>query len=352
MNVTIIVPSLNPDEKLEQVAHGLIDAGYKDIVIVNDGSDSEHMQPFLNLEKLSQCTILTHEVNKGKGRALKTAFSYIVQNRKDVEGVVTVDGDNQHQVKDITACAQMMIEDNDTLILGCRDFSGKDVPLRSKFGNKFTSFVFRTACGVNISDTQTGLRGIPFGYLNDMISIEGERFEYETNMLLSLKALNIPYKEHTIQTVYIAENETSHFNPIVDSIKIYKVILKFIFSSMAASLIDIVLFSVFITAIGSLVEPNMKVFVATFAARAISSMFNCIFNKRAVFKSNAPFFKILLKYYSVCIVQTMVSYLSVSGFSTLLSIEGGPLMVLTKIIVDLILFFVSFKVQRAWVYKE
>jgi putative flippase GtrA len=121
---------------------------------------------------------------------------------------------------------------------------------------------------------------------------------------------------------------------------------------MAASLIDIVLFSVFITAIGSLVEPNMKVFVATFAARAISSMFNCIFNKRAVFKSNAPFIKILLKYYSVCIVQTMVSYLAVSGFSTLLSIEGGPLMVLTKIIVDLILFFVSFKVQRAWVYKE
>lgn len=352
MNITIIVPSLNPDEKLEQVAHGLIEAGYEDIVIVNDGSDSEHLAPFLRLKELPQCTVLTHEVNKGKGRALKTAFTYLLENRQDIEGVVTVDGDNQHQVKDITACAKMMIENVDAMVLGCRDFSGKDVPSRSKFGNKLTSFVFRKACGVNISDTQTGLRAIPFKYLEDMLKIDGEGFEYETNMLLSLKTYNIPYKEHKIQTVYIEENQTSHFNPIVDSFKIYKVILKFMLSSMAASIIDIVLFSVFIAAIGNLVDANMKVLVATFAARAVSSMFNCIFNKRAVFKSNAPFMKILIKYYVVCIIQTSVSYGAVSGLSMLLNVEGGPLMVLTKVVVDVILFFLSFKVQRAWVYKD
>ena len=117
MNTTIIIPSLNPDSKLEKVVEGLVEAGYEDIVVVNDGSDTEHMEPFKRLGKLKQCTILTHEVNKGKGRALKTAFSYILENRKNIDGVVTVDGDNQHQVKDITACRDLMVKEENASIL-------------------------------------------------------------------------------------------------------------------------------------------------------------------------------------------------------------------------------------------
>ena len=236
MAVTIIIPSLNPDEKLEQVVTGLVEAGYEDIVVVNDGSDEAHKGPFERLGKLTQCTILTHKVNRGKGRALKTAFSYVLKNRMDIAGVITVDGDNQHKVKDIKACDVLLCKKKDRVILGCREFSGKDVPTRSKFGNKITSFIFRVACGMKISDTQTGLRAIPYKYLNKMMKIEGERFEYETNMLLSLNKKQIPYMERKIDTVYIEENQTSHFNPIIDSIKIYKVILKFMFSSIAASI--------------------------------------------------------------------------------------------------------------------
>lgn len=352
MKTTIIIPSLNPDTKLEQVVVGLVEAGYDDIVIVNDGSDEAHRAPFERLEKLSQCIVLTHEVNKGKGRALKTAFEYILKNRTDINGVITVDGDNQHRAEDIKACDRLMLEEKDSIILGCREFSGDDVPARSKFGNKLTSFIFKVACGVNISDTQTGLRAIPFKYLETMLEIEGERFEYETNMLLSLKKFDIPYSEQKIQTVYIEENQTSHFNPIVDSIKIYRVILKFMFSSIAASVIDIIMFSIFVWGIGDLLDNNSKVFVATFGARAVSSIFNCIFNKKAVFKSNAPFVKVLIKYYVLCIIQTAISYLSVAGLSALLSAQAEILLVLIKVIVDVILFFISYRIQKAWVYKE
>lgn len=122
MKTTIIIPSLNPDSKLEAVVGGLVEAGYEDIVIVNDGSDEEHLEPFKRLEKLEQCTVLTHEVNKGKGRALKTAFSYILENRRNIAGVITVDGDNQHKVPDIKACEKLMLEKRTQLFLAAEIF--------------------------------------------------------------------------------------------------------------------------------------------------------------------------------------------------------------------------------------
>ena len=351
MKITVIIPSLNPDEKLEKVVDGLINAGYEDIVVVNDGSDDDHRAPFDRIAALSPCTVLTHEVNKGKGRALKTAFEYIIQNREGIEGVVTVDGDNQHQVKDITACAERMIKEKDAVVLGCREFSGDDVPARSKFGNNMTRFVFRFACGVNISDTQTGLRAIPYSYLDKMLEVQGERFEYETNMLLSFKKFGIRYIEEKINTVYIEENQTSHFNPIVDSIKIYKVIFKFMFSSLASSVIDLVMFAILAWAISGLVDNNVRVLIATFGARVVSSIFNCIFNKTAVFKSNESMGKVIAKYYVVCVIQTTISYLVVAGLSALLNANASGLLTLIKMVVDVILFCISYRVQKTWVYK-
>ena len=109
MKVSVIIPSLNPDNKLVAVVDALLEEGFKDIIIVNDGSDEEHMAPFKEVAAHSECTILTHEVNKGKGRGLKTAFEFCLENRKDIDGVVTVDGDNQHRAKDIKKCSETMV---------------------------------------------------------------------------------------------------------------------------------------------------------------------------------------------------------------------------------------------------
>ena len=229
LKVSVIIPSLNPDNKLIQVVDALVAKGFDDIILVNDGSDKAHMQPFLQLKEYRQCTVLTHEINRGKGRGLKTAFDYCIANRPDIDGVVTVDGDNQHKAEDILNCCNKMIECKDKVILGVRDFSGDDVPPKSKFGNNMTSFVFKFVCGLNISDTQTGLRAIPLKFLPLFSQIKGERFEYETNMLLELKNSNIDFKQVPIETVYIEENASTHFNPIKDSLKIYGVIFKYIF---------------------------------------------------------------------------------------------------------------------------
>lgn len=349
MKVTIVLPSLNPDEKLNMVVHGLIKEGFTDIVIVNDGSDEAHMEPFRQASAHKEVTLLTHEINKGKGRALKTAFSYIIENRKDTAGVVTVDGDNQHTAHDIKACAEKMLENKDKVILGCRDFSSKDVPFKSKFGNVSTSLVFRLFCGIKISDTQTGLRAIPYKYLPLMCDTPGERFEYETEMLFTFKKNNIEFFEQRIDTVYIEDNASTHFNPIKDSIKIYKIIFKFVISSGASFLIDYGLFTLLVFLLGSL-ERGTRLFIATFAARAFSSICNYTVNRRAVFKSEAPVKQSLVRYYILCVVQACASYGLVYLLSHVCS-AGSALEAILKLVVDMFLFLISFRIQQRWVFK-
>ncbi|MDO5381798.1 MAG: bifunctional glycosyltransferase family 2/GtrA family protein [Eubacteriales bacterium] len=357
MKISVIIPSLNPDEKLICVVDSLIGEGFDDIILVNDGSDKEHMWPFEKLSSYSQCTILTHEVNKGKGRGLKTAFEFCMNNRRDCDGVVTVDGDNQHKANDIYNCCRAMVE-SDKVILGVRDFSGKDVPFKSSFGNNMTSFVFKLLCGLKISDTQTGLRAIPFKYLEDFCQVEGERFEYETNMLLEFNRKSIPFDQVPIETVYIEENASTHFNPIKDSIKIYKVILKYVFkktswkytlSSLASWVIDNALFNIleFIFAAMTL---SLRLLLCTGVARVLSSIFNFAVNRNIVFKSDKNIKTTIVKYYILWVCQLMASYGLVYLVSNVLSL-GYVLIAVAKIVIDLGLFVISYNIQKKWVFK-
>ena len=226
MNVTIIVPSLDPDEKLNLVVEGLLREGFDDIVLVNDGSHPDHLAPFETAAEHPEVTVLTHEVNKGKGRAMKTAFAWCLEHRPDIDGVVTVDGDNQHKPHDVRRCAEAMVAHPEKVWLGVRDFYQKDVPFRSRLGNTLTRNVVRLFCGVSVTDTQTGLRAIARRHLPLMCRVEGERYEYETEMLPALHEAGVGIDEVFIDTVYIDENQTSHFHPLKDSMKIYKVILR------------------------------------------------------------------------------------------------------------------------------
>ena len=222
-SLAIILPSLDPDEKFDRVVEGLVENGFEKIVIVDDGSDEAHQVHFEKAEAYPQCVVLHHGVNKGKGRALKTAFIYVRQNMPEVRGVVTIDGDGQHLVEDIIACGNVMLTEGNKVVLGCRDFDQPGVPPRSVAGNKTTSRMFQLCFGVRISDTQTGLRAIPTSLLDSFIEMEGERFEYETNMLIQMKRHSIGFVEQPIATVYDPNDYSSHYNALKDSWRIFKV---------------------------------------------------------------------------------------------------------------------------------
>lgn len=362
MNISVIIPSLNPDNKLMMVVEGLIKEGFNDIIIVNDGSDEAHMEPFKQAMTYEQVTVLNHEVNKGKGRALKTAYEYCIGHRPEIAGVITVDGDNQHIPKDIKACCDTMIENVDKVVLGCRDFSGDNVPPKSKIGNNITRFVFRTMCRIKLSDTQTGLRAIPMQYLKLMTEIKGERFEYETRVLLEMKKQGIEFCEVVIDTVYIEDNASTHFHPFRDSIKIYLVILKYLFgnmfsflkymiSSILSFVIDNGLFRLMEYVMGADSDKGVKIAVATIVARVVSSIFNFIVNRKAVFKSDAPMIQTVVKYYALCICQMGVSAGLVYLFAHIFN-AGDWLTSLIKIIVDMCLFVLSYQIQKRWVFAK
>ena len=148
-NVTVVIPSLDPDDRLPAVIRGVQEQGFTDILLVDDGSAPENRHFFDTAEQEMGCTVLHHPKNLGKGRALKTAFAWLLEHRPDGAGCVTIDSDGQHQAADIRACTEKMLAlEEDTLVLGVRDFDGENVPPKSKFGNKCTSLVFRAFCGL------------------------------------------------------------------------------------------------------------------------------------------------------------------------------------------------------------
>ena len=347
MKVCAIIPSLNPDERLLRVLDGLMEKGFKDIILVDDGSREETKHFFVQAQQKSGCVVLKHHKNLGKGRALKTAFNYFLNNYPDYIGVVTADADDQHTSQDILNCAKALEENPNSLILGVRNFDLEHVPWKSRMGNKITAFSFKALCGIRVSDTQTGLRAIPSYYAREFLDLFGERFEYETNMLLEIRKKNIDVKEIQIDTVYINQNASTHFHPLRDSIRIYSLIFKFLGASLASTLCDLLLFALFKFLLRSMVL-EWNLFIATAGARIISSIFNYSVNKTLVFTNKGKIRSTLAKYYAVCIVQGMLSYFGVLGLVTIFSLPS----VLSKVIVDFILFLITFQIQREWVFKN
>jgi len=362
MNVTIIVPSLDPDEKLIQVVDGLLAEGFRDIILVNDGSHDDHLQPFRDAAAHPEVTVLTHEVNRGKGRAMKTAFAWCVENRPDIDAVITVDGDNQHRPRDVMRCAQAVVDEPDKVWLGVRDFSLEQVPLRSRFGNTVTRAIMKLACGVSVTDTQTGLRAIARKYLPLMCAIEGERYEYETQMLLSLRGENIGVGELVIETVYINENESSHFDTLRDSWKIYKIIfrhmfrslrsfLKFAASSVFCFLVDNGLFTLLNSAVLTRMADGGRELASTYGARAVSSIVNYLLNRHLVFKAGERASRSAPRYFLLAAVQGSISALLVYLLNQFFHVSH-VMETSIKIPVDCVLFLCSYFIQKKWVFKE
>lgn len=356
-NYSVIIPAYNPDDKLLATINELNSLGVSDIILVNDGSKKECNDIFSQAKKHSIVTYLEHEVNRGKGAALKTAFSYIINNRPYSVGCITADADGQHRAEDIIACAEEMLKNTSNIILGVRDFSLPNIPARSRSGNKITSLVFKVFVGLKISDTQTGLRAIPFKYLPEMLNIFGDRYEYETNMLLEMKKKKIPFSEKIIETVYIEDNKSSHFNPIRDSWKIYKLILAHFFKYTVGAILSLIIEQLIQSGlywffIKTLDKITSEVF-AFLPARIISSVFNFIFNKKVVFNDRSSCGRSLVRYYALWLCQGIVTmYLDWLFVNIVFATSSVFIYTLITLVIKACIAIISFRIQKDWVFLE
>ena len=357
-DIAIIVPSLDPDKNLNMVVDGMSAAGFDKIILVDDGSHEDRKGPFRKaVEEHPGCVLLVHEVNKGKGRAMKTAFVHILDNMPEISGCITIDGDGQHTPEDAVRIAESMKEHPDDIVFGCRNFDEEQVPTRNKMGNKITAWVFKAFFGMQISDAQTGLRGFPRKYLKELIDVEGERYEYESNMLMYMSEENIPFSEISIQTVYSDDNSGSHFNVLKDSIRIYKPILKkakpfkYAVSSVSSAVIDMGLFTLLNFIFRGVKSLWLQTFLTTGIARLVSATYNYTLNYKWVFKSDSSVGGSAVKYVVTALCYYAASYgLCTLAFSLMPGVVGFG-RTLIKMCIDLVLFVVSYQVQKHWVFK-
>ncbi len=359
MNYLIVIPALNPKRELIEYVDTLLRHGYPGVLVVDDGSRDDCRSIFDEIADKPGCRILRHQANMGKGRALKDAMRFYIDNclsddNENVrfDGIITVDSDGQHVAMDVDKVSAAMSEHPGALILGARDFGHRDVPRKSSFGNRCTVVALKLFIGGSICDTQTGLRGIPNELISRFSELRGERFEYETVMLIDAIQSNTDIVEVPIRTVYIDNNSETHFNPVRDSVRIYRIILgtflKYALSSLSSFIVDYAIFcgAYYVITKGGAAD-SRAVWISTIAARICSSLFNYTVNKKVVFKSNrGP--ETLVMYYCLCIVQMACS----AALVNLVSLSGVIPVQIAKIIVDTLLFLVSYHIQKKFIFKE
>lgn len=322
-DIVVLIPCYDPNEKIMRVFLNDLSKEFKNIVLVDDGCNKKYNK-FLN-ELAKDYPIIKHNVNLGKGRGLKNGINYILNNYPKAKVLVTADCDGQHSVKDIKRCAQVNLNNMDSIVLGCRDFDSKNVPFKSRYGNKLTRNILYHFVGEKISDTQTGLRSMSLEVARSIIAVSGERYEYETNVLIEAKKRNIPIKEVLIETIYINDNETSHFNPIKDSIKIYKLFAPFILVTLFAYILE----TVFFLETYDFFDSFLSIVLFLSLCKLLSALIISLFNK------------------NINLIYTIILYILTIGFIWLLPINP----VITKIIVDIIffvgsLFLTNFKTKK------
>lgn len=220
-DTVVLIPSYEPDELLINTINELLENDFS-ILLVNDGSGKEFDPIFNQVKDKEHLKYLSYETNKGKGYAMKYGYSHLLELYPDCKYVITADGDGQHALKDIMRVDEELHKHNQ-LAFGVRHF-GRDVPFRSRFGNDFSKTTRSLLTKQYIQDDQCGLRGFPIRYLDDLIKIKGNRYEYEMNQMVEFQLSHSPMYTLPIETIYLDNNSRSHFSPFKDTFRIQTII--------------------------------------------------------------------------------------------------------------------------------
>lgn len=352
-NLTVIIPAYEPPSEFVSYAEEVLTFA-KRLVVVNDGSGAEFDGVFERIAALEGAVYLTYAENHGKGYALKTALEWCIENCGEGEVLVTADCDGQHKSHDVKKVYAIAAQHSDALVLGSRNFNEENVPPRSRFGNVTTRTLFKLFYGINVSDTQTGLRGFSRELAKKLMAVRGNRFEYEMNVLIRSGRERTPIIEVPIETVYPenAEEHVSHFRTVSDSLRVLGAVLRnlnfYMLSSVLSAVTDVVAFyllSTLLFASGSALD----ILLATVIARVTSSIINFIFNFKLVFNGNS--WRSVVRYYILWACQLGASYGIAFVFGTVVGLSGIWL-ALAKGCGDLVLAVFSYQIQRAWVFKR
>ncbi len=329
--VAVVIPAYRPGPELQEVVRRLAPLP---VIVVDDGSGAEYAAVFDGLK------VVRHERNRGKGAALKTGFGHVLREFADVTAVVTADADGQHAPPDILRVAEAASQPGDALVLGVRHF-GPGVPLRSRFGNRLTRSLLTLVLGQRLQDTQTGLRAIPARLLPRLLQVSSNGYEFELDMLIAARHAAVPFREIPIATIYRGRNEGSHFNPLLDSLKIYFVLLRFTMVSLLTAAIDNTVFLTVYPMLGSILGSQA-------CGRLAGVAVNYLLARRAVFLTGEPHRRTLPRFLLLVAGSGLLSY----GLIRFLHGVVGLPVLPSKLFAEGALFMANFLIQRDWVFRQ
>lgn len=337
----VIIPAYKPDGTLAVITNKLWEYGCR-IIVVDDGSGEEYRQIFDQVRDI--CIVIHHAKNRGKGAAIKTALRYIKNEIWDSGLIGIMDCDGQHLPEDMLKLLQFSGTHRNALVLGVRTV-GKEMPFKSRVGNKITGIVYRFASGVKVSDTQTGLRAFDPELIERLLSVKGERYEYEMNMLMNCAKAKIPIEEVQISTIYHdKDNSNSHFHGFKDSVRIYKEILKFTLSSFSSFVLDYLMFSLLML---FLPHTAIAILLANMTARVVSALYNYSMNCRMVFCTEQRAGE-AAGYFALAGSILIMNNLILEMFTQIFHVPVHP----AKLLTECLLFFISWLIQKHIIFRK
>jgi len=209
MKVVAIIPALNAERTIARVV-AEARRQIEPVVVVDDGSSDATGE----VARAVGAIVLRHDVNRGKGGALKTGFSWALEQGYDA--VITLDADGQHLASEIPKFLEM--EDAD-LVIGGRAHLFEHMLPRRRNANRFSAWCISMCSGVPITDSQSGFRRYS-GRLLRALKLHTDGFDLESEIIVlagrrGLKIITIP-----IDLGFVDGISTSHFRPLVDTLRI------------------------------------------------------------------------------------------------------------------------------------
>ncbi len=214
----VLIPAYNAEATLRGVIEG-VKRSHHDIIVVDDGSSDSTSR----IGREMGVVLLQHPGNRGKGRALRTGFTYVMEH--GYEAVITLDADGQHDAAEIPRFAEVYWKQSPDIIIGSRATQFNEMPWLRCFWNRLGAKAVSRLTKTLVSDSQSGYRLIRTDVLRDLKLTTST---YETEMELLIKACKKGYSVVNIAITghAISDTSTSHFRPVVDTFKICMLYLR------------------------------------------------------------------------------------------------------------------------------
>lgn len=270
----VLIPAYEPDEQLVTLTRKLSSHGLQ-VLVVNDGSGEKYQDIFSRV--VPYATVISLEKNSGKGAALRAGMAHIRDHMPECAHFITCDADGQHRVEDVLRVREQL-QKGEKFVLTVRQWR-KDIPLRSKVGNGLSRFVYALLANRYLSDNQSGLRGFSRVHIDWLVRVEKDNYDYEMNVLYYAAKKNIRIATVPIEAIYIGNNESSHFNPIKDTVRIYKSL----FALAGGSFIGFLVSEMFVLAV-SLTLGYHHLLLSMPTVAAVSYLVSFILNRYMFFR--------------------------------------------------------------------